>query len=196
MRYVCHPKILHKNCLHLNILTPKRNWRQCLCKILGRRTKRALWYVMVFSGVVNWFLVYLVTFLTYLQGLAIETCYLEEFVHSLLNTTVLIRVLYWRIWRKNVNFFQSNLRPLPFDCGFIDRDCFHSRWRDRKLCSWSFVSKQTRSYYYRTKRSKKNLEVMTIFYLFIYLFIAKLLMKFAQTAFFRGIIMSTFMLQA
>ena len=37
---------------------------------------------------------------------------------------------------------------------------------------------------------------MTIFYLFIYLFIAKLLMKFAQTAFFRGIIMSTFMLQA
>ena len=37
---------------------------------------------------------------------------------------------------------------------------------------------------------------MTIFYLFIYIFIAELLMKFAQTVFFRGIIMSTFMLQA
>ena len=153
MLYICHPKILHKNCFHLNILTPKRNWRQCLCKILGRRTKRALLYVMVFSGVVNWFLVYLVTFLTYLQGLAIETCYSEEFVHSLLNTTVLIRV-YTDVsdaTQLSVTFhfslfrFQSNIRRLPFDCGFIDRDCFHSRWWDRKLCSWSFVSKQTRS---------------------------------------------------
>ena len=29
------------------ILTPKRNWRQCLCKIWGDK-QRALWYVMVF----------------------------------------------------------------------------------------------------------------------------------------------------
>ena len=34
------------------ILIPKRNSRQRLCKILGDK-QRALWYVMVFSGVVN-----------------------------------------------------------------------------------------------------------------------------------------------
>ena len=34
------------------ILTHKRNWRQCLCKIRGDK-QRAWWYVMVFSGVVN-----------------------------------------------------------------------------------------------------------------------------------------------
>ena len=31
---------------------PKRNWKQCLCKICGDK-QRELWYVMVFSGVVN-----------------------------------------------------------------------------------------------------------------------------------------------
>ena len=35
------------------ILTPKRNWKQCLCKIWGWQA-RVLWYVRVFSGVVNW----------------------------------------------------------------------------------------------------------------------------------------------
>ena len=41
----------------------------------------------------------------------------------------------------------------------------------------------------------KNLFIFLLPF-FIYLFIAKLLMKFAQTASFRGIIMSTFVLQA
>ena len=48
------------NCLILlftlgAILTPKRNWRQCLCKILGWQTESIMvsGYVTVFSGVVN-----------------------------------------------------------------------------------------------------------------------------------------------
>ena len=32
---------------------PTRNWKQCLCKLWGNK-QRALWYVMVFSGVVNY----------------------------------------------------------------------------------------------------------------------------------------------
>ena len=34
------------------ILPPKRNWRQCLCKMLGWQTKTIM-VVMIFSGVVN-----------------------------------------------------------------------------------------------------------------------------------------------
>ena len=37
MLFVCHPKILDKHCFQF--LTPKRNWRQCLCKFLGWQTK-------------------------------------------------------------------------------------------------------------------------------------------------------------
>ena len=41
MLFVCHPKILHKHCLQfllgVNKNGPKRNWKQCLCKILTRK---------------------------------------------------------------------------------------------------------------------------------------------------------------
>ena len=53
------PQIVHKHCLQFLLgvkMAPreKENWnlKQCLPKILGWQ-KRALWYVMVFSGVVN-----------------------------------------------------------------------------------------------------------------------------------------------
>ena len=41
MLFVCHPKILHKHCLQflLGPFSPKRNWRQCVRKILGWQTK-------------------------------------------------------------------------------------------------------------------------------------------------------------
>ena len=53
MLFVCHPKILHTHCLQflLGENGPKRNWRQCLCKFWGDK-QRALWFDMVFSGVV------------------------------------------------------------------------------------------------------------------------------------------------
>ena len=42
MLFVSHPNILRKLFFLVSlgaILTPKRNWRQCLCKILGWQTK-------------------------------------------------------------------------------------------------------------------------------------------------------------
>ena len=49
MLFVCHPKILHKHCLQflLGPFSPKRNWRQCVCKILGWQTKS----IMVCYGI-------------------------------------------------------------------------------------------------------------------------------------------------
>ena len=50
MLFVCHPNILHMHCFQFSlcaILTPKRNWRQCLCKILGWQTKS----IMVCYGI-------------------------------------------------------------------------------------------------------------------------------------------------
>ena len=40
----CHPKILYKHCFQFLL---QRNWRQCLCKILGWQTKS----VMVCYGI-------------------------------------------------------------------------------------------------------------------------------------------------
>ena len=48
--FVCHPKILHKHCLQL-LLGPFYN---VYAKFWGDKQK-ALWHVIVFSGVVNWF---------------------------------------------------------------------------------------------------------------------------------------------
>ena len=48
--FVCHPKILHKHCLQL-LLGPLYN---VYAKFWGNKQK-ALWHIMVFSGVVNWF---------------------------------------------------------------------------------------------------------------------------------------------
>ena len=42
MLFVCHPKILHKFSIN-----PKRNWRQCLCSILGLQTNS----IMVCYGI-------------------------------------------------------------------------------------------------------------------------------------------------
>ena len=49
------PQILHKHCFPVSlgaILTLKRNWRQCLCKILKRQTK-SIMVCYDISGVVN-----------------------------------------------------------------------------------------------------------------------------------------------
>ena len=48
--FVCHPKILHKHCLQL-LLGPFYN----VYAKFWRGKQKALWHVMVFSGVVNWF---------------------------------------------------------------------------------------------------------------------------------------------
>ena len=54
MLFVCHPKILHKHCLQflLGVKMAQKKLKTMLMQNL-RVTNRALWYVMVFSGVVN-----------------------------------------------------------------------------------------------------------------------------------------------
>ena len=56
MLFVCHPEILHKHCLQL-LLGVKMALREtednAYAKFWGDK-QRALWYVMVFSGVVNY----------------------------------------------------------------------------------------------------------------------------------------------
>ena len=55
MLFVCHPKILHKHCLQFLLgvkMTPRETENNAYGKFWGDK-KRALWYVMVFSGVVN-----------------------------------------------------------------------------------------------------------------------------------------------
>ena len=42
MLFVCHPKVLHKHFLQFLLggkMAPKRNWKQCLYKILGWQTE-------------------------------------------------------------------------------------------------------------------------------------------------------------
>ena len=55
MLFVCHPKILHKHCFQF-LLGPIQLSREtednAYAKFWGDK-QRALWYVMVFSGVVN-----------------------------------------------------------------------------------------------------------------------------------------------
>ena len=56
MLFVCHPKILHKHCFEF-LLGPFKLSRETedngYAKFWGGK-QRALWYVMVFSGVVSW----------------------------------------------------------------------------------------------------------------------------------------------
>ena len=55
MLFVRHPKILHKHCLQFLLgvkMAPRETENNAYAKFLGDK-QRALWYVMVFSGVVN-----------------------------------------------------------------------------------------------------------------------------------------------
>ena len=55
MLFVCHPKILHKHCLRFLLgvkMAQRETENNTYAKFCGDR-QRALWYVMVFSGVVN-----------------------------------------------------------------------------------------------------------------------------------------------
>ena len=55
MRFVCHPKILHKHRLPFLLgvkMAPRESENNVYAKFWGDK-QRALWYVMVFSGVVN-----------------------------------------------------------------------------------------------------------------------------------------------
>ena len=55
MLFVCHSKILHKHCLQFLLgvkIGPRETENNAYAKSWGDK-KRALWYVMVFSGVVN-----------------------------------------------------------------------------------------------------------------------------------------------
>ena len=55
MLFVCHPKILHKHCLQFLLevkMAPRESENSVYVKFWGDK-QRALWCVMVFSGVVN-----------------------------------------------------------------------------------------------------------------------------------------------
>ena len=55
MLFVCHPKILQKHCLQFLLgvkMAPRETENNAYAKFWGDK-QRALWYVMVFSGVVN-----------------------------------------------------------------------------------------------------------------------------------------------
>ena len=55
MLFVCHPKILHKHCFQFLLgvkMAPRETENNAYAKFGGDK-QRALWYVMVFSGVVN-----------------------------------------------------------------------------------------------------------------------------------------------
>ena len=55
MLFVCHPKILHKQCFQflLGVKMAPREAENNVMQNVGGDKQRALWYVMVFSGVVN-----------------------------------------------------------------------------------------------------------------------------------------------
>ena len=56
MLFVCHPKVLHKHCLQFLSgvkMAPRETENNAYAKFWGDK-QRALWYVMVFSGVVNY----------------------------------------------------------------------------------------------------------------------------------------------
>ena len=55
MLFVCHPKILRKRCLQFLLgvkMAPRETQNNAYAKFWADK-QRALWYVMVFSGVVN-----------------------------------------------------------------------------------------------------------------------------------------------
>ena len=55
MLCVCRPKILHKHCLQFLLavkMAPRETENNAYANFWGDK-QRALWYVMVFSGVVN-----------------------------------------------------------------------------------------------------------------------------------------------
>ena len=55
MLFVCHPKILHKHCLQFLLeakMAPRETENNAYAKFWADK-QRALWYVMVVSGVVN-----------------------------------------------------------------------------------------------------------------------------------------------
>ena len=55
MLFVCHPKILHKDCLQFLLgvkMAPRETENNSYAKFWADK-QRTLWYVMVFSGVVN-----------------------------------------------------------------------------------------------------------------------------------------------
>ena len=56
MLFVCHPKILHENCLQFLLgvkMVPRETEDNSYAKFWGDKQK-ALWHVTVFSGVVNY----------------------------------------------------------------------------------------------------------------------------------------------
>ena len=55
MLFVCYPKLLHKHCLQFLLgdkMAPTETENNAYAKFCGDK-QRALWHVMVFSGVVN-----------------------------------------------------------------------------------------------------------------------------------------------
>ena len=55
MFFVCHPKILHRHCLQFLLgvkMARRETENNAYAKFCGDKQK-TLWYVMVFSGVVN-----------------------------------------------------------------------------------------------------------------------------------------------
>ena len=56
MLFVCHPKILNKHCFQFLLevkMAPRETENNAYAKFWGVKQRALLWYVMVFSGVVN-----------------------------------------------------------------------------------------------------------------------------------------------
>ena len=59
MLFVCHPKILRKQCVQIVLgikMALRETENNAYAKFWGEK-QRALWYVMVFSGVLNYVIV-------------------------------------------------------------------------------------------------------------------------------------------
>ena len=59
MLFVCHPKILRKQCVQILLgikMAQRETENNAYAKFWGEK-QRALWYVMVFSGVLNYVIV-------------------------------------------------------------------------------------------------------------------------------------------
>ena len=50
--FVFPSQILHKNCFYL-LISPKRNWKQCLCKILEVQTKSIIMVFLILANIIS-----------------------------------------------------------------------------------------------------------------------------------------------
>ena len=82
MLFICHPKILHKHCLQFLLgvkMALRETENNAYAKFWGDK-QRALWYVMVFSGVVNCFITHRFEENTPSQGTELTFCSWKSYI--------------------------------------------------------------------------------------------------------------------